>query len=175
LTVVAERAVAVASDAVLVCADIRPQGVRDLLARFGMVPVMVDQGLDIPGSYWGVPEAGLIADRLYFRSDTPAHSLLHELAHYICMDPVRRSGLQTNAGGDDEEECAVCFLEILLADHLEPFDAERCLDDMDRWGYSFRQGSARAWFQGDGRAARDWLIAHRLIDAQRQLCWRLRD
>jgi hypothetical protein len=45
---------------------------------------------------------------------------------------------------------------------------------MDAWGYSFREGSAQAWFTGDGRAARDWLLAHALIDAQVRPTWRLR-
>ena len=55
---------------------------------------------------------------LYVRADTPVHSLLHELSHYVCMTPERRAGLDRDAGGDDAEECAVCYLQILLADEL---------------------------------------------------------
>ena len=39
----------------------------------------------LPGSYWGDSEAGLRANVLYVRADTPLHSLLHELSHYVCM------------------------------------------------------------------------------------------
>jgi hypothetical protein len=37
--------------------------------------------------------------------------------------------------------------------------------DMDAWGYTFRLGSARAWFERDAQDARQWLLAHRIIDA----------
>ena len=103
------------------------------------------------------------------------HSLLHELAHYVCMDAERRRGLDTNAGGDDDEECAVCYLEALLADYLPPFDRGRCLADMDRWGYSFRLGSARAWFEGDAEDARRWLVDEGLLEESRRPVWRVRE
>ena len=145
-----------------------------MLARFGLSKAVVESGSQIPGSYWGDSEAGLVANRIYLRADTPVHSLLHELAHVVCMDSSRRSGLETDAGSDDAEECAVCYLEILLADHVPPFDRRRCLADMDTWGYSFREGSAGAWFENDGRDARDWLIGHGLIDARGCVTWRIR-
>jgi hypothetical protein len=137
--------------------------------------VALAPGAEIPGSFWGAPEAGLVGEKLYYRADTPAHSLLHELAHVVCMDPARRDQLDTNAGGDDLEECAVCYLEVLLADELPPFDRTRCLADMDAWGYSFREGSARAWFRGDGREARTWLEAHDLVDAEGKPSFRRRE
>ena len=37
--------------------------------------------------------------------------------------------------------------------------------DMDTWGYSFRLGSARAWFEGDAEDAWQWQLEHRLITA----------
>ena len=37
--------------------------------------------------------------------------------------------------------------------------------DMDAWGYNFILGSARAWFERDADDAREWLLAHRIIDA----------
>ena len=52
------------------------------------------------------------------RDDTPVHSALHEACHYICMDKQRRNDLDTDAGGGYEEENGVCYLQILLADHL---------------------------------------------------------
>ena len=58
----------------------------------------------------------------------------------------------------------MCYLQVLLAEQLPGYSAARCLADMDAWGYSFREGSAAAWFDGDGREARAWLLAHGLID-----------
>jgi hypothetical protein len=135
-----------------------------LLQRFGLELVLVAQQEDIPGSYWGEREAGLIADRLYARLDTPVHSVLHETSHYVCMTPERRAGLERDAGGDDLEEAAVCYLQILLADELPRLGRERLCADMDAWGYSFRLGSARTWFETDAADARDWLRGHALID-----------
>jgi hypothetical protein len=48
------------------------------------------------------------------------------------------------------------------------------LDDMDRWGYTFRLGSARAWFERDAEDARTWLLQRKLIDTQSQPRWTLR-
>ncbi|MEP6548382.1 MAG: hypothetical protein ABJD53_13060 [Gammaproteobacteria bacterium] len=120
----------------------------------------------IPGSYWGEREAGLIGSKLYARLDTPLHSVLHEGAHFICMTPERRAGLDTNAGGDDAEETAACYLQVTLADTLPNVGHERICRDMDEWGYSFRLGSTAAWFAQDAEDARDWLISHGLIDLQ---------
>jgi hypothetical protein len=142
--------------------------VERLLAAYGARLVELAPHEAIPGSYWGEAEAGLIGAALYARADTPAHSLLHELCHYICMDEARRAALATDAGGDDDEESAVCYLQVLLADRVRGFGAERCLRDMDTWGYSFREGSARAWFEGDGIHARAWLLARGLINARRE-------
>ncbi len=136
-----------------------------LVARCGAQLVWVEGAAAIPGSYWGDSEAGLIGERVFVRTDTPAHSLLHELCHRLCMDDARRARLATDAGGSDEEECAVCYLQILLADELGGFGRERCLGDMDAWGYSFREGSARAWLDGDARFACDWLRRRGLLDA----------
>ena len=111
----------------------------------------------IPGSYWGDSEAGLIGNRLILRPDTPVHSALHEACHFICADAVRRASLHTDAGGDDLEECAVCYLQCLLADRLAGYSRARMFADMDAWGYSFRLGSARAWFERDAQDARRWL------------------
>ena len=116
----------------------------------------------------------MIGDAVYVRADTPAHSLLHELCHYVCMDDERRAALATDAGGSDDEESAVCYLQVLLAKNLSGFGADRCLEDMDAWGYSFREGSARAWLEGDGVHARAWLLAHGLIDAKQKPISRLR-
>ena len=128
-----------------------------LLERFGLDLTLLAPQEQIPGSYWGEREAGLKGDRLYARLDTPVHSVLHEAAHFICMTPERRAGLDTDAGGDDIEEAAVCYLQILLADELGGIGRERMLADMDAWGYSFRLGSAAAWFERDAEDVREWL------------------
>ena len=154
--------------AVVALADLDRREVTELLASYGARLVELAPHEAIPGSYWGDSEAGSIGNAVYARADTPAHSLLHELCHYVCMDDERRAALATDAGGNDDEESAVCYLQVLLAERLRGFGAERCLHDMDAWGYSFREGSARAWFDGDGAHARDWLLAHALIDAQQQ-------
>ncbi len=140
------------------------RAVAQLLSRYGLKLIEVAAGQAIPGSYWGEPEAGLVGSRLYARADTPLHSLLHEACHYVCLDGTRRVALHTDAGGDDAEENAVCYLQILLADEIAGFGRRRALDDMDTWGYSFRLGSARAWFATDAEDARDWLRARGLID-----------
>jgi hypothetical protein len=146
-----------AAATVLRLADIDAASARDLLARYGLELVVVAAGEPIPGSYWGESEAGLIASRVYVRPDTPVHSLLHEAGHAICMGEARRAGLATDAGGDYDEENGVCYLQILLADHLPGVGRERLMADMDAWGYTFRLGSAREWFERDATDARDWL------------------
>lgn len=148
--------------------------VEALLAHYGACLVEVPLGAAIPGSYWGDAEAGLIGNRVYVRADTPAHSFLHELCHYVCMDARRRAALATDAGGTDDEECGVCYLQVLLATRLTAFGRERCLDDMDAWGYSFREGAVRDWLAGDGASARQWLLAHGLVDSADRPTLRLR-
>lgn len=160
--------------AVVTLAELDRREVVQLLAGYGARLVVLAPHEAIPGSYWGEAEAGLIGDAVYVRADTPAHSLLHELCHYLCMDDTRRSALETDAAGDDDEESAVCYLQVLLADSLRGFGAQRCLRDMDAWGYSFREGSAAAWFDGDGVHARNWLLAHGLVDAQKKPISKLR-
>ena len=162
------------AESVVLLADLDPREVSELLAAYGAALVRVPAEADIPGSYWGDAEAGLIGNAVYVRADTPAHSFLHELGHYICMDVARRAALATDAGGTDDEECAVCYLQVLLAERLRGFGAARCLADMNAWGYSFREGLSRAWFDGDGVHARAWLKAHGLIDAAGRPTLRLR-
>lgn len=145
-----------------------------LLARYGLKLVIVPPAEPIPGSYWGESEAGLRGDCLYARLDTPVHSVLHEASHYICMTPARRAHLDRDAGGDDLEESAVCYLQVLLADELHGVGRERIFSDMDAWGYSFRLGNVRAWFGHDAEDARRWLHEHGLVDASGGLTGALR-
>ena len=136
-----------------------------LLARYGLELTLVAPGEPIPASYWGDSEAGLKGERLYARLDTPLHSVLHEASHYVCMSAERRAGLDRDAGGDDAEEAAVCYLQVLLAAELPGVGRERAFADMDAWGYSFRLGSTRAWFETDAGDAREWLCRHGIVGA----------
>lgn len=152
------------SAAVSLSDDFDDVALRKLLDRYSLALVRVPEHEAIPGSFWGEPEAGIIGKTVFFRGDTPLHSILHECCHIICMDPERRRNLDRDAGGDDMEEAAVCYLQIVLADELPDVGCRRLMDAMDAWGYSFRLGSARSWFASDADDARDWLARHRLLD-----------
>ena len=156
------------------CRQLPPGALESLLAPYGLEPRWLPPQSAIPGSFWGPPEAGLVGDTLYLRPDTPVHSALHEACHYICMDGGRRAHLHTDAGGDALEETAVCYLQVLLADHLPGVGRDRLMADMDAWGYSFRLGSARAWFRQDAEDALHWLRRHGLVDAAGRPTWRAR-
>jgi hypothetical protein len=145
-----------------------------LLARYGLELRLVGPDENIPASYWGDSEAGLKGSTLYARSDTPLHSVLHEAAHFICMPPERRAGLDRDAGGDDAEESAVCYLQLMLAGELPQCGLDRACTDMDDWGYSFRLGSTRAWFEQDAGDSRLWLLAEGLLDGSGRLTGALR-
>lgn len=148
---------------VLTVADVRFHHLTRLLARYGLSLTLLDDGATIKGSYWGEPEAGIAGRSVFVRRDTPIHSLLHETCHIICMNDKRRSGLDRDAGGDDLEESAVCYLQILLADHIAGVGRDRLMYDMDTWGYSFRRGNTQAWFESDAEDARGWLLGHGIV------------
>lgn len=154
--------------------DICAADMQALLARYDMVLTVVPEGHEIPGSYWGESEAGLIGNGLYCRLDTPVHSILHEACHFICMDSTRRAVLERDAGGDFAEEDAVCYLQILLADHVPGMGVQQMCHDMDAWGYTFRLGSAGAWFAHDAADAAAWLQRTGLMDQLHQPTWILR-
>jgi len=160
--------------AVLAVGDIGVEPIAALLRPYGLRCKTVADDAPIPGSFWGDSEAGLVGDRLLLRGDTPVHSALHEACHYVCMTPERRAGLDTDAGGDYDEENAVCYLQILLAARLAGVGSERLMQDMDVWGYSFRLGSTRAWYERDAQDARRWLLVHGLINAAGAPLYRLR-
>ena len=145
-----------------------------LLARWGLGLTLLPGGKALGGSYWGDDEAGLVGSSVLARCDTPVHSLLHETSHLICMSGKRRASLHTHAGGDDLEEAAVCYLQVLLADWLPGVSRARMCADMDAWGYSFRLGNAAAWFRHDAEDASGWLLEHSLINAGGEPRWRLR-
>jgi len=136
---------------------------RALLARYDLQLQHVAHGEPIPGSFWGDEEAGIIGSTVHARDDTPVHSLLHEAGHLIVLPPERRLDVHTDATDSIEEEDATCYLQIVLADQLPGVGRERLMADMDAWGYSFRLGSTRAWFEYDAGNARQWLIDRCLL------------
>lgn len=150
------------------CDPPQQAALRQLLERFGIALRVHAGTAPLPGSYWGEPEAGIQAcppgGLLHIRPDTPVHSALHEASHLICMDAERREHVERDAQGSDLEECAVCFLQILLAAHLPGEGSAGLMRDMDAWGYSFRTGSAKTWFLTDSTDAQDWLLQERLIE-----------
>ena len=145
-----------------------------LAARFNLELVRSPADEPIAGSFWGAPEAGILGRRVMVREDTPVHSFLHEMSHIICMSPAIRDSHTGNAESDDLEEAAVCYLQILLADHLAGVGSGRLIQDMDAWGYSFRLGSTRCWFEQDAEDARAWLLGQSIITTNEELTFRLR-
>ena len=144
-------------------ADIEAASVRALLSRHGLELVLVAEGEPIPGSYWGECEAGLIGSQVFARSDTPVHSLLHEACHLMVMPAERRAQVHTDASDSIAEEDAACYLQIMLADQLPGVGQARLMQDMDAWGYSFRLGSTRAWFEQDAVETCAWLMQRGLL------------
>ena len=144
-------------------ADIDADAVAALLARHELRLQRVARDAPIPGSYWGEPEAGVIGGVVHAREDTPVHSVLHEACHLIVLPPDRRAAVHTDASDSIAEEDATCYLQIVLADALPGVGRERLMRDMDEWGYTFRLGSTRAWFEHDAGEARAWLLARGLL------------
>lgn len=160
---------------VLTCKDIGVDEIRRLLGRYGVAVEWQSAGSPISGSFWGAPEAGIVGQRVFVRPDTPVHSLLHELGHIICMTSDRRDTLVGDAGGDDLEEAAVCYLQVVLADYLPGVGRHRLMQDMDSWGYSFRYGTTARWFAEDADDARAWLIDEGLLSPSGEAVFKLRD
>lgn len=151
------------ADAVLRVGEIGFDAPRALLARHGLTLVTVADGEAIPGSFWGDTEAGIIGTTVYARADTPVHSLLHEACHLIVLPEDKRALVHTDATDSIEEEDATCYLQIVLADALPGVGSTRLMEDMDRWGYTYRLGSTRAWFEQDATEARAFLIDRGLL------------
>lgn len=146
----------------------------DLLSRYGIKVHLLAEDDEIIGSYWGAPEAGIIKNNLYVRNDTPVHSALHESCHYICMTEQRRLTLHTDTGGDYDEENAVCYLQVVLSDYFTNVDTRQLCKDMDDWGYTFRLGSAIAWFEHDAEDPLQWLISHNILTSKQSPTWKMR-
>jgi hypothetical protein len=155
--------------------DIERNTIDLFLERFGLTAEWVADDAEIPASFWGDPEAGIAGHRVYIRADTPVHSMLHEVCHVICMSSERRAHLNRDAGSDDLEESAVCYLQIVLADFIEGVGREQLMADMNAWGYSFRLGRTESWFEEDADDAKAWLVANNLLSSTDVPQFRLRD
>jgi hypothetical protein len=153
----------------LTLADIGFEAPRRLLARYQLALVQVDNQEPIPGSFWGECEAGVIGNHVYARHDTPVHSLLHEASHLIVLPEEKRMQVHTDATDSIAEEDAVCVLQAILGDELPGVGRERIWADMDEWGYTFRLGSAEAYFHVDAVEAFQLLQKRGLVDADRNL------
>ncbi|MFF2049589.1 hypothetical protein ACFVUR_17280 [Stenotrophomonas bentonitica] len=145
--------------------DIRFDDAHTLLAAHDLRLHRVADGAPIPGSYWGEPEAGIIGSDVYVRDDTPVHSMLHEACHLIVLPPERRALVHTDATDSVPEEDATCYLQIVLAGQLPGVGSARLMADMDAWGYTYRLGSTKAWFEQDAEDARAWLLERGLLAA----------
>ncbi len=153
----------------LTLADIGFEAPRALLARYRLELEQVESDQQIPGSYWGECEAGIVGHTVYARPDTPVHSLLHEASHLIVLPEEKRADVHTDATDSIDEENAVCVLQALLGDELRGVGKERIWADMDEWGYTFRLGSAKAYFENDASDAFAFLTARNLINTEKTL------
>jgi hypothetical protein len=151
------------ADSVLRVRDIGFEAPAALLSRYALQLQRVAPGQPIPGSFWGEEEAGIIGNTVYARDDTPVHSLLHEAGHLIVLPLDKRMDVHTDATDSIEEEDATCYLQIVLADRLSGVGRDRLMTDMDAWGYSFRLGSTRKWFEQDASEALAFLQQRQLI------------
>ncbi len=163
-----------AGPTVMTVGELDSADIAALLDRYGLEIELQSADVPITGSFWGDVEAGIAGRTVYVHTDTPVHSLLHETCHLVCMDPARRDQVHTDAGGDDLEEAAVCYLQVLLADFLPGVGRARLMRDMDAWGYSFRLGSTVRWFDEDAEDARAWLVDRGLLAADGAPEFRLR-
>jgi hypothetical protein len=150
------------ADGVLRVGDLGFEAPAALLSCYDLQLQRVAAGEAIPGSFWGDEEAGIIGNTVYARDDTPVHSLLHEAGHLIVLPPEKRMAVHTDATDSIEEEDATCYLQIILADQLPGVGRDRLMADMDAWGYTFRLGSTRKWFEDDASDALAFLQQRQL-------------
>ncbi len=153
----------------LTLSDIGFEAPRQLLARYRLELIQVEANTPIPGSFWGECEAGVIGSQVFARLDTPVHSLLHEACHLIVLPEEKRADVHTDATDSVAEEDAVCVLQAILGDELPSVGRESIWADMDEWGYTFRLGSAKAYFENDAHTAFQFLVDKKIINSRHQI------
>ena len=153
----------------LTLSDIGFEAPRQLLARYRLELIQVEANTPIPGSFWGECEAGVIGSQVFARLDTPVHSLLHEACHLLVLPEEKRADVHTDATDSVAEEDAVCVLQAILGDELPSVGRESIWADMDEWGYTFRLGSAKAYFENDAHTAFQFLVDKKIINSRHQI------
>ena len=93
----------------------------------------------------------------------------------VFKDINRKEFLPISPKRNLAEENAVCYLQIVLAEQFPQVGRARMQHDMDCWGYSFRLGSAQAWFEQDAQDTLQWLLNHQILDNMHTPRWRLRE
>lgn len=154
--------------------DFQIKELQDLIGKYHLKVKILNDKQEIPASFWGDPEAGLIGKTIFVKKITPLHSFFHEFSHLICMPEYRRLNLIKDAKSNDDEESAVCYLQILLANCLLGLNTMTFMRDMDDWGYSFRLGSTKEWFKNDANDSRKWLQKENILDERGNITWSLR-
>jgi hypothetical protein len=158
----------------IIIGDFENKELHNLINKYHLELQILADDEPIPASFWGEPEAGLIGKTIFVKKATPLHSMFHELSHLICMTEGRRLSVNKDAKSDDEEESAVCYLQILLGDLLTGVSSNLLMKDMDDWGYSFRLGSTQAWFQDDSCDSKKWLQKENILNEKGNITWSLR-
>ena len=135
------------NDTVLQVSDVESDIVDQFLGRYGITLEVVPDAAPITASFWGEPEAGIVGRQVFVRGDPPVHSMLHEACHIICMSAERRDSLYRDAGGNDLEESAVCYLQVVLADSMVGVGRARlmCLS-CEFWGEYNTISIITGWF-----------------------------
>ena len=81
---------------------------------------------------------------------------IEELLSQIARDEAAQIRAAQKELGDIET------LAAKLGGQLE-LNVSQLMADMDAWGYTYRLGSTRAWFEGDAEDARAWLVERGLL------------
>ena len=149
----------------LTCCCLRDIGFDDvaaLLARYGLAARARRRRRADPRQLLGRTRSRPDRPRVHARDDTPVHSLLHEAAHLIVLPPERaRRAYRRHRFGRGRRR----RLRAAVAARRRP--ARRrpraLMADMDAWGYTFRLGSARAYFERDAEDAGPGCSARGLV------------
>jgi len=97
------------------------------------------------------------------------------LSRYSISSAWVAAGLPLTGSYWGAPEAGIVGQQVLLADHLPCVGRQRLMQDMDAWGYSFRPGSTRRWFNDDAEDAQAWLRRENLVTAAGEPLFRLRE